>query len=152
MVISFLPSCRVRILYGYFDGNRLKVAYTKALNFNTDKYCSRMQVLMQWAWPQVNFDTTKPIPLPTIDEEHAFEDTLSTGESKVNDESDDEWETADEDEDGSGNEIEASSDSESEGSRRPRRRQRIFGIGGRSKSCHSIFSKSAYHRLLDAIV
>ncbi|CAI7647238.1 unnamed protein product [Penicillium glandicola] len=73
MVISFLPDARVRVLHGYFDDGRLKVAYTQALNFDAEDYADKMDVLLQWAWPFTDGDTTKPIPLPTIEDDEEDE-------------------------------------------------------------------------------
>ncbi|KAJ5135127.1 uncharacterized protein N7515_004405 [Penicillium bovifimosum] len=70
MVISFLPDARVRILHGYLDNSDcLQLAYTRALDFDTEDYAEKMDILLQWAWPEVQGDTTKPIPLPLVDEE-----------------------------------------------------------------------------------
>lgn len=107
MVISFLPKSRVRILYGYFDQDRLKVAYTQALNFDADDYASKMEILLQWAWPEAIADNSKPIPLPTIldDEEDEWNEWDSlTGGSESDGDSDSEWETKEE--------LEESNDSE----------------------------------------
>lgn len=52
----------------------LKVAYTKAIDFDTDEYDTNMRTLLQWAWPKVRSDTSKPVPLPTILEENEEED------------------------------------------------------------------------------
>ncbi|KAJ5562613.1 hypothetical protein N7461_001374 [Penicillium sp. DV-2018c] len=70
MVISFLPDARVRILHGYLanDGH-LQLAYTQAVNFDTADYSEKMDILLQWAWPEVEGDTSKPIPLPPIYED-----------------------------------------------------------------------------------
>ncbi|KAJ5576060.1 hypothetical protein N7535_002986 [Penicillium sp. DV-2018c] len=118
MVISFLPDARVRILHGYLDNNgRLQLAYTQALNFDADDYAEKMEVLLQWAWPEVVGDTTKPIPLPPIYEDDEDE-WIESGEvelpsaeygddeseSGLGSESDDVW---------SGTEDESSSDWES---------------------------------------
>ncbi|KAJ5199379.1 hypothetical protein N7491_000064 [Penicillium cf. griseofulvum] len=73
MVISFLPDARVRVLHGYFDGGRLKVACTPALNFDAEDYADKMDALLQWAWPITDGDTTKPIPLPTIEDDEEDE-------------------------------------------------------------------------------
>lgn len=73
MVISFLTDARVRVLHGYFDNGRLKVAYTQALNFDAEDYADKMDVLLQWAWPLTDGDTTKPIPLPTIEDDEEDE-------------------------------------------------------------------------------
>ncbi|KAJ5145956.1 uncharacterized protein N7515_000520 [Penicillium bovifimosum] len=50
MVISFLPDARVRILHAAW-----------ALDFDTEDYAEKMDILLQWAWPEVEGDTTKPI-------------------------------------------------------------------------------------------
>ncbi|KAJ5164889.1 uncharacterized protein N7500_006719 [Penicillium coprophilum] len=73
MIISFLPDARVRVLHGYYDNGRLKVAYTQALNFDADDYVEKMDVLLQWAWPFTEGDTTKPIPLPMIEDDEEDE-------------------------------------------------------------------------------
>jgi hypothetical protein len=73
MVISFLPDARVRILHGYFDSGRLKVACTPAINFDAEDYPDKMDALLQWAWPVSDGDTTKPIPLPTIEDDEEDE-------------------------------------------------------------------------------
>jgi hypothetical protein len=99
MVISFLPN-RVRILYGYFEEGRLKLAYTPAINFE-ENYTTKMDILLQWAWPQVSLDTTKPPPLPTIedDEEDEWSEWDSLMEESTDSEeseADWEWETGQE--------------------------------------------------------
>ncbi|CAG8895611.1 unnamed protein product [Penicillium egyptiacum] len=60
MAVSFLPDARVRVLYGYFDEGRLKVAYTQSLNFDAEDYANKMDGLLQWACPLTDGDTTKP--------------------------------------------------------------------------------------------
>lgn len=52
----------------------LKVAYTEAIDFDTDDYDTNMRTLLQWAWPKVKSDTSKPVPLPTILEENEEDD------------------------------------------------------------------------------
>lgn len=104
MVISFLPDARARILYGYFDEGRLKVAYTPAINFDSDDYATKMDIHLQGAWPQVNFDTTKPIPLTTIEDDE--EDEWSEWESQMEEsDTDSEWETDSESESGEESDI-----------------------------------------------
>ncbi|KAJ5775734.1 uncharacterized protein N7511_000745 [Penicillium nucicola] len=68
MVISFLPDSKVRILYGYFDGGRLRIAHTKAIAFDNDHYEENMDTLLQWTWPIICKDTSKPLPMQTIEE------------------------------------------------------------------------------------
>lgn len=107
MVISFLPKARVRILYGYFDQDRLKVAYTQALNFDADDYAAKMDILLQWAWPEAVADNSKPIPLPTIldDEEDEWDEWDSlTGGSESDGDSESAWDNEEE--------LEESDDSE----------------------------------------
>ena len=100
MVISFLPNARARILYGYFDEGRLKVACTATLNFDSDNYSTKMEALLKWAWPQVNIDTSKPIPLPAIeDEEGEWDEWVSVMNGEYESEEsdfDEEWETDEE--------------------------------------------------------
>lgn len=92
MVISFLTDARVRILHGYFDNGRLKVAYTQALNFDAEDYAEKMDVLLQWAWPLTGGDTTKPIPLPTIkDDEEDEWDEWEKWELRYREDSEDEF-------------------------------------------------------------
>lgn len=92
MVISFLPDARVRVLHGYFDSGRLKVAYTQALNFDAEDYADKMDVLLQWAWPLINGDTTKPIPLPTIEDDEEDEwDEWEKWELRYREDSEDEF-------------------------------------------------------------
>jgi hypothetical protein len=95
MVISFLPDARVRILHGYLDnGGRLQLAYTQALNFDTEDYAEKMDILLQWAWPEVKMDTTKPIPLPLIEEDEELryaEYSDEESESDLWSDSDDSW-------------------------------------------------------------
>lgn len=92
MVISFLPDARVRVLHGYFDNGRLKVAYTQALNFDAEDYTDKMDVLLQWAWPLTEGDTTKPIPLPTIEDDEEDEwDEWEKWELRYREESEDEF-------------------------------------------------------------
>ncbi|KAJ5345224.1 hypothetical protein N7452_003228 [Penicillium brevicompactum] len=83
MVISFLPDCHVRVLFGYFERSMLKVAYTKAIDFDTDDYDTNMRTLLQWAWPKVRSDTSKPVPLPTILEENEEEDKDDNWELEI---------------------------------------------------------------------
>ncbi|KAJ5794779.1 hypothetical protein N7457_001378 [Penicillium paradoxum] len=91
MVISFLPDARVRILQGYFDDGQLKVAYTQALDFDTEDYADKMDTLLQWAWPIVDGDTTKPIPLPAIEDDEEDEwDEWEKWELRYREESEDE--------------------------------------------------------------
>lgn len=91
MVISFLPDARVRVLHGYFDNGRLKVAYTPALNFDAEDYADKMDGLLQWAWPLTDGDTSKPIPLPTIEDDEEDEwDEWEKWELRFKEESEDE--------------------------------------------------------------
>ncbi|CAG8318576.1 unnamed protein product [Penicillium nalgiovense] len=91
MVISFLPDARVRVLHGYFDEGRLKVAYTQALNFDAEDYADKMDGLLQWAWPLPDGDTTKPIPLPTIEDDEEDEwDEWEKWELRYREDSEDE--------------------------------------------------------------
>ncbi|KAJ5836339.1 hypothetical protein N7447_002365 [Penicillium robsamsonii] len=104
MIISFLPDARVRVLHGYYDGGRLKVAYTPALNFDAEDYIEKMDVLLQWAWPFTDGDTTKPIPLPTIEDDEEDEwDEWEKWELRYREDSED-----------GGSELEAEGDSESQ--------------------------------------
>ncbi|CAI7653279.1 unnamed protein product [Penicillium discolor] len=92
MVISFLPDARVRVLHGYFDNGQLKVAYTQALNFDAEDYADKMDVLLQWAWPLTDGDTTKPIPLPTIEDDEEGEwDEWEKWELRYREDSEDEF-------------------------------------------------------------
>lgn len=92
MVISFLPDARVRVLHGYFDNGQLKVAYTQALNFDAEDYADKMDVLLQWAWPLTDGDTTKPIPLPTIEDDEEDEwDEWEKWELRYREDSEDEF-------------------------------------------------------------
>lgn len=115
MVISFLPDARVRVLHGYFDNGRLKVAYTPALNFDAEDYADKIDVLLQWAWPLTDGDTTKPIPLPTIEDDEEDEwDEWEKWELRYREESEDEF-LGGEPEEGDSTEVEQDlSDCESE--------------------------------------
>lgn len=119
MVISFLPDARVRILQGYFDSGRLKVAYTQALDFDTEDYADKMDILLQWAWPMVEGDTTKPIPLPVIkDDEEDEWDEWEKWELRYVEESEEEdssvWESETDEYTSTDDEEESSSDWESD--------------------------------------
>lgn len=63
-----------RLLYAYFDGSRLKVQFTRVLDFsgmaveppagknyldiiNLPKYYDTMDKVLKWAWPVVQGDT-----------------------------------------------------------------------------------------------
>lgn len=86
MIISFLPECHVRVLFGYFEQGLLKVAYTEAIDFDTDDYSTNMRTLLQWAWPKVHSDTSKPIPLPPILEEGEAQSEQEFQEPQVQEE------------------------------------------------------------------
>ncbi|CAG8216551.1 unnamed protein product [Penicillium salamii] len=155
MVISFLPDCRVRILYGYFDQGRLKVAYTEAINFDANNYSSKMGVLVQWAWPLVNFDTRKPIPLLTISEETTC-DTCGSA-MRMNqpcEECESGWETEFES-DLEGEEIDVSGCEETNIPRceeeRPSMAKRPLGTRAASKIPRSILGNAFYARLMRAV-
>jgi hypothetical protein len=109
MVISFLPDARVRVLHGYFDEGRLKVAYTQALNFDAEDYADKMDGLLQWAWPLPDGDTTKPIPLPTIEDDEEDEwDEWEKWELRYREDSEDEG--LETESDGEGDSTEAQKD------------------------------------------
>lgn len=115
MVISFLPDARVRVLHGYFDDGRLKVAYTQALNFDAEDYSDKMDTLLQWAWPLTDGDTTKPIPLPTIDDDEEDEwDEWEKWELRYREDNEDEFLGSESDESDSTEADEDLSDCESE--------------------------------------
>ncbi|KAK4868245.1 hypothetical protein LT330_007443 [Penicillium expansum] len=115
MVISFLPDARVRVLHGYFDDGRLKVAYTQALNFDAEDYTDKMDTLLQWAWPLTDGDTTKPIPLPTIDDDEEDEwDEWEKWELRYREDNEDEFLGSKSDESDSTEADEDLSDCESE--------------------------------------
>lgn len=61
MVISFLPDARVRILHGYLDNNcRLQLAYTQALDFDTEDYAEKMDIFFNGLGPR--WKVTPPSP------------------------------------------------------------------------------------------
>lgn len=106
MVISFLPDARVRVLHGYFDEGRLKVAYTQALNFDAEDYADKMDGLLQWAWPLPEGDTTKLIPLPTIEDDEEDEwDEWEKWELRYREDSEDEGLETESDGEGDSTEV-----------------------------------------------
>ncbi|KAJ5958875.1 uncharacterized protein N7479_006025 [Penicillium vulpinum] len=103
MIMSFLPNARVRVLHGYFDGGQLKVAYTQALNFDAEDYTEKMDVLLQWAWPLAEGHTSKPIPLPTIEDDEEDEwDEWEKWELRYREDREEEWSDTDDGGDSTG--------------------------------------------------
>lgn len=47
----------LRVLYGYFENNTLKVVATKAHNFDVPNYAEVMDYLVRWAAPEIHGDT-----------------------------------------------------------------------------------------------
>lgn len=53
-----MQPARARVLYGYFEGNALKVVITKAHDFNVANYAEMMSYILRWASPRLHGNTT----------------------------------------------------------------------------------------------
>lgn len=61
------------------------------MDFDTEDYADKMDTLLQWAWPLVYGDTSKPVPLPTIEDDEEDEwDEWEKWELKYREENEDE--------------------------------------------------------------
>ena len=49
---------RARVLYGYFEGNALKVVFTKAHDFNVANYAEIMSYLLRWTSRRLHGNAT----------------------------------------------------------------------------------------------
>ena len=64
---------RVRVLYGYFEDNKLKVVTTMAQDFDAPNYDEMMNSLLKWSSPIISGNTEVKIPLSSITEDEENE-------------------------------------------------------------------------------
>ncbi|OJJ45353.1 hypothetical protein ASPZODRAFT_2109743 [Penicilliopsis zonata CBS 506.65] len=84
MIVTIDPRGKARVLWAYFDGT-LHVQFSRLLDFgqfaiqppsgkrylnciDVRKYFEMMDILVKWAWPVIQGDTTRPFALPPIAE------------------------------------------------------------------------------------
>ena len=74
MIIAVDKACSVRVLYAYFDGEKLKVQFTPTVKFeemvmipppgvkyldhvDLDEYRRKMDLVLKWVWPVIKGDS-----------------------------------------------------------------------------------------------
>lgn len=72
-MLSFTKDGRIRVLYSYLDGNKLRVQVSKFEDLNGPGDVDIMTCALRWSFPILNRDTRVTTALPTI---HEDEDTL----------------------------------------------------------------------------